>query len=171
MCQMWERKTQGSCMQYRLVVRGKKGNSESSRNQRLGFVLGKRLRSSTPMCTRPKESTPLVCFSEKSESLLVIQAQCEEIMEPIKALVDSGASANFISNTLVEKYRIAKKSLNQPREVEAIHGESLPTKIWHRIRLKIHTNGFTYSERFYVMLLRSTHDTRNAMAETRQTKN
>src|ERR1700722_15852598 len=131
---MWKGETQSRHLQHRLVVQRKKGNRENCRGEGIGLAFGKRIRTSTPMCTCPKESTPLVCFLEKSESLLVIQA-CEEIMEPIKALVNSSASANFISNTLVDKYPIIQKTLNQPREVKAIHGKLLPTKIWHRIHL------------------------------------
>jgi hypothetical protein len=80
--------------------------------------IGKRIKSSTAACrtTRASESDlELVQFSiDKSKPLLTVQIIPETQAEHFDSLIDSGATANFISPKIVEKLRIPKISLNHP---------------------------------------------------------
>ncbi|CEL56021.1 hypothetical protein RSOLAG1IB_02035 [Rhizoctonia solani AG-1 IB] len=58
--------------------------------------------------------------------------------ENIKTLIDSGATSNFISPTIVEKLQIPKKSLETPRVVRMLDGTLSETgKIWHEVEITV----------------------------------
>ncbi|QRW24341.1 Retrotransposable element Tf2 protein [Rhizoctonia solani] len=71
--------------------------------------------------------------------------------EPIKTLIDSGATSNFISPSLVEKLKIPKTQLKNPRVVRMLDGTISQTdRIWHQVHLTVSANGHIHSIPFLV---------------------
>ncbi|QRW23169.1 Retrotransposable element Tf2 protein [Rhizoctonia solani] len=71
--------------------------------------------------------------------------------EPLKTLIDSGATSNFISPLIVEKYKIPKTQLENPRVVRMLDGTISQTgRIWHQVHLTVSANGHTHSIPFLV---------------------
>ncbi|CCO34658.1 hypothetical protein RSOLAG1IB_09781 [Rhizoctonia solani AG-1 IB] len=58
--------------------------------------------------------------------------------EPIKTLINSGATSNFISPSIVEKLRLPKRSLETPQIVRMLDGTlSQNGKIWHKVEVSV----------------------------------
>ncbi|QRW25665.1 Retrotransposable element Tf2 protein [Rhizoctonia solani] len=71
--------------------------------------------------------------------------------EPLKTLIDSGATLNFISPLIVEKYKIPKTQLKNPRVVRMLDGTISQTGcIWHQVHITVSANGHTHSIPFLV---------------------
>ncbi|QRW20573.1 Retrotransposable element Tf2 protein [Rhizoctonia solani] len=71
--------------------------------------------------------------------------------DPIKTLIDSGATSNFISPTLVEKLKIPKTLLKNPRVVRMLDGTISQTGcIWHQVQLAVLANGHLHHIPFLV---------------------
>ncbi|QRW15548.1 Transposon Ty3-G Gag-Pol polyprotein [Rhizoctonia solani] len=71
--------------------------------------------------------------------------------EPLKTLIDSGATSNFISPLIVEKYKIPKTQLKNPQVVRMLDGTISQTGcIWHQVHLTVLANGHTHSIPFLV---------------------
>ncbi|QRW20625.1 Retrotransposable element Tf2 protein [Rhizoctonia solani] len=71
--------------------------------------------------------------------------------EPLKTLIDSGATLNFISPLIVEKYKIPKTQLKNPQVVRMLDGTISQTGcIWHQVHLTVLANGHTHSIPFLV---------------------
>jgi hypothetical protein len=88
---------------------------------------------------------------DKSNPLITVQILPEAQAEPFNSLIDSGATANFISPKIVEKLHIPKISLNQPRNIRMLDG-SLPKtgKVWSKVSLKFTCQGIPSSAEFLV---------------------
>ncbi|QRW20440.1 Retrotransposable element Tf2 protein [Rhizoctonia solani] len=72
-------------------------------------------------------------------------------MEPLKTLIDSGATSNFISPSIVEKYKIPKTQLENPQVVRMLDGTISQTgRIWHQVHLAVLANGHSHSIPFLV---------------------
>ncbi|QRW15573.1 Retrotransposable element Tf2 protein [Rhizoctonia solani] len=71
--------------------------------------------------------------------------------EPLKTLIDSGATSNFISPSIVEKYKIPKTQLENPQVVRMLDGTISQTgRIWHQVHLTVSANGHAHSIPFLV---------------------
>ncbi|QRW23230.1 Retrotransposable element Tf2 protein [Rhizoctonia solani] len=71
--------------------------------------------------------------------------------EPLKTLIDSGATLNFISPLIVEKYKIPKTQLKNPQVVRMLDGTISQTgRIWHQVHLTVLANGHPHSIPFLV---------------------
>ncbi|QRW23070.1 Retrotransposable element Tf2 protein [Rhizoctonia solani] len=71
--------------------------------------------------------------------------------EPIKTLINSGATSNFISPTLVEKLKIPKTLLENPQVVRMLDGTISQTGcIWHQVHLAVLANGHPHTIPFLV---------------------
>ncbi|QRW25224.1 Retrotransposable element Tf2 protein [Rhizoctonia solani] len=71
--------------------------------------------------------------------------------DPIKTLIDSGATSNFISPSLVEKLKIPKTLLENPRVVRMLDGTISQTgRIWHQVQLAVSANGHPHIIPFLV---------------------
>jgi hypothetical protein len=132
--------------------KGREGEGSGGREVRR---IRKRIKLSTAACrtTRASESDfELVQFSiDKSKPLLTVQILPEAQAEPFNSLIDLGATANFISPKIVEKFHLPKISLNYPRNIHMLDG-SLPKtgKVWSKVSLKFTCQGIPSSAEFLV---------------------
>ncbi|QRW15647.1 Retrotransposable element Tf2 protein [Rhizoctonia solani] len=71
--------------------------------------------------------------------------------EPLRTLIDSGATSNFISPSVVEKLKIPKTQLKNPQVVRMLDGTISQTgRIWHQVHLTVLANGHSHSIPFLV---------------------
>ncbi|QRW22942.1 Retrotransposable element Tf2 protein [Rhizoctonia solani] len=89
--------------------------------------------------------------SNKKPLLFIDLYVQNSLAEPIKTLIDSGATSNFISPTLVEKLKIPKTLLENPRVVRMLDGTISQTgRIWHQVQLAVLANGHFHHIPFLV---------------------
>ncbi|KAF8755117.1 hypothetical protein RHS01_05431 [Rhizoctonia solani] len=71
--------------------------------------------------------------------------------DPIKTLIDSGVTSNFISPKLVEKLKLPKTLLKNPQVVRMLDGTISQTGcIWHQVQLAVLANGHSHTIPFLV---------------------
>jgi hypothetical protein len=87
----------------------------------------------------------------QSKPLLTVQIQPENQAETFQSLINSAATANFISPAIIEQFCIPKISLATPRNICMLDG-SLPKtgKVWHKVLLKFTSQGVPSSAEFLV---------------------
>ncbi|QRW16907.1 Retrotransposable element Tf2 protein [Rhizoctonia solani] len=84
-------------------------------------------------------------------------AEDNSLAEPLKTLIDSGATLNFISPLIVEKYKIPKTQLENPQVVRMLDGTLSQTGcIWHQVQLAVLANGHSHTIPFLVCPIGST---------------
>ncbi|QRW18621.1 Retrotransposable element Tf2 protein [Rhizoctonia solani] len=93
-----------------------------------------------------------VALDSNKKPLLFIDLHLHNFpTEKIKTLVDSGATSNFISPTIVEKLKIPKTQLKNPQVVRMLDGTISQTGcIWHQVHLTVLANGHTHTIPFLV---------------------
>jgi hypothetical protein len=94
---------------------------------------------------------PVQISLEKSKPLLTVQITPKNQAETFSSLIDSGATANFISPKLVEPLKIPKIALSNPRNIRMLDGSTPKTgKVWHKVHLEFHCQGLPTSADFLV---------------------
>ncbi|QRW24207.1 Retrotransposable element Tf2 protein [Rhizoctonia solani] len=93
-----------------------------------------------------------LALDSNKKPLLFIDLYVQKFLaEPLKTLIDSGATLNFISPLIVEKYKIPKTQLKNPQVVRMLDGTISQTGcIWHQVHLTVLANGHTHSIPFLV---------------------
>ncbi|QRW15820.1 Retrotransposable element Tf2 protein [Rhizoctonia solani] len=91
-------------------------------------------------------------LDSNKKPLLFIDLYIQNIpAEPLTTLIDSGATSNFISPLIVEKYKIPKTQLENPQVVRMLDGTISQTGcIWHQVHLTVLANGHPHSIPFLV---------------------
>src|SRR5436190_17176129 len=85
-----------------------------------------------------------------------IHLSIKGIMEPVKTLVDSGSSRNFIDIMFARRKNIPLTELRFPRTVIAIDGKETTEKVRFRTTLEYEIEGKSFKSRFYAMPLGDT---------------
>jgi hypothetical protein len=78
------------------------------------------------------------------------------ITEPIKTLIDSGSTRNFLDSDFADKNNLPLIPLSKPRTVIAIDGKQTAKPVTDKISLHIAVEGKRLKQRFYVMPLGDT---------------
>jgi hypothetical protein len=88
---------------------------------------------------------------DKSKPLLTVQLHPKNQAGPFTSLIDSGATANFIHPEIVEKFKLPKIALANPRNIRMLDG-SLPKngKVWHKVSLEFTCQGIPSTAEFLV---------------------
>jgi hypothetical protein len=131
----------------------RKGGGGRSEVRRLR--IGKRMRSITTARNSTKdlesEIEHVQISIDKSKPLLTVQIHPKNQAETFNSLVDSGATANFISPETVERFKLPKISLTNPRNIRMLDG-SFPKngKVWHKVSLEFTCQGIPSTAEFLV---------------------
>ncbi|QRW19917.1 Retrotransposable element Tf2 protein [Rhizoctonia solani] len=93
-----------------------------------------------------------VALDSNKKPLLHINLHLNNYLaEPLKTLIDSGATSNFISPSVVEILKIPKTQLKNPRVVRMLDSTISQTGcIWHQVHLAVSANGHSHSIPFLV---------------------
>jgi hypothetical protein len=88
---------------------------------------------------------------DKSKPLLTVQLHPKNQADLFTSLIDSRATANFIHPEIVEKFKLPKISLTNPRNIRMLDG-SLPKngKVWHKVSLEFTCQGIPSIAEFLV---------------------
>jgi hypothetical protein len=133
---------------------GQGGERKGGRRREIRRIgVGKRVKSTTAARSSTMDlGIELVQISiDKSKPLLTVQIKPKNQADTFPSLIDSGATANFISPTLVEKLKILKISLNNPRLIRMLDGTTPKTgKVWHKAHLEFECQGLPTSGDFLI---------------------
>ncbi|QRW23855.1 Retrotransposable element Tf2 protein [Rhizoctonia solani] len=93
-----------------------------------------------------------LALDSNKKPLLFINLYVQKFLaEPLKTLIDSRATLNFISPLIVEKYKIPKTQLKNPQVVRMLDGTISQTgRIWHQVQLAVLANGHPHTIPFLV---------------------
>jgi hypothetical protein len=119
----------------------------------MSISITKRMKLITAACNSTKDlGFELVQISiDQSKPLLTVQIKPKNQADTFQSLVDSGATANFISPTLVEKLKIPKIALTNPRKICMLDGTTPKTgKVWHKVHLEFECQGLPTSGDFLI---------------------
>jgi hypothetical protein len=126
------------------------GWENSGRSQIRGFRIGKRIKSVTAARNTTKDlGFEIVQISiDESKPLLTVQIKPKHQADTFPSLIDSGATANFISPNLVETLKIPKIALPNPQNIRMLDGSIPKTgKVWHKVHLEFQCQGVpTFAE-------------------------
>ena len=78
------------------------------------------------------------------------------IMDPVKTLIDSGSSRNFINITFARRHSLPLIELQHQRSVIGIDGQEIEDKIRFRTSITFTLEGKEFKQRFYAMPLGDT---------------
>jgi hypothetical protein len=97
-----------------------------------------------------------VYYLKASDNSSTVYTTVKGIMDPIKTLIDSGSSKNFINITFVRKHSLPLIELTHTRAAIAIDGQELPDQIRFRVNLEVTIENKTTKQHFYAMPLGDT---------------
>jgi hypothetical protein len=130
-----------------------KGKSGGRRSEVRGFGVGQRIELITAACNSTKDlGFELVQISiDQSKPLLTVQIKPKHQADTFPSLIDSSATANFISPKLVETLKIPKVALSKPQNIHMLDGSTPKTgKVWHKVHLEFQCQGVPTSAEFLV---------------------
>ncbi|KAF8761559.1 hypothetical protein RHS01_00207 [Rhizoctonia solani] len=104
----------------------------------------------------PSEDSDEVYIMKGTNDTLSTYTSIEGIMDPIKTLIDSGSSQNFMDITFARNLKIPLIELHSPRTVIAIDGKEVEEKIRYKAILNLIIEGRTFRQTFYAMPLGDT---------------
>jgi hypothetical protein len=88
---------------------------------------------------------------DKSKPLLTVQITPKNQADTFSSLIDSRATANFISPKLVETLKLPKIALVNPRKIRMLDGSTPKMgKVWHKVHLEFHCQGLPTSADFLI---------------------
>lgn len=140
---------------------GQKGNRAGRQNRggrgfrlrKLGF--GKRLRSNATARVSTRfghvQSIECLAISSSNQFIATLYTKAGKAEKVTTALVDSGASRNFINRKLVREWGLPLITLENPKQVRTIDGSDIKSgKIWHRVELPIRIGSHQHTSSFLV---------------------
>ena len=106
------------------------------------------------------ETRPLnqdrVYYLKTSNNNAIWYTHIKGIMDPVKTLIDSGSSRNFINISYARRHSLPLIELQHQRSVIGIDGQEVEGKIRFRTTIEITIEGRTFKQRFYAMPLGDT---------------
>ncbi|EUC56294.1 Transposon Tf2-1 polyprotein, partial [Rhizoctonia solani AG-3 Rhs1AP] len=115
--------------------------------------VGKLKGAPATMSGSSKDSEQQVYFIKGINNEFCTYTLAQGIMDPIKTLIDSGSTQNFIDIKFARKHNLPLIELYAPRTIIAIDGKEIEDKVRHKVKmtLKIAERDFTIT--FYAMPL------------------
>lgn len=144
--------------------RSQEGNRAGRQNRggrrlRFGMLgLGKRLRSNATACISTRfghvQTIECLAISSPNQFIATLYTKAGKAEKVTTALVDSGASRNFINRKLVGEWGLPLITLENPKQVRTIDGSDIKSgKIWHRVELPIRIGSHQHTSSFLVCKL------------------
>ena len=97
-----------------------------------------------------------VYYLKASDDTPVWYTLFDGIMDPVKTLIDSGSSRNFINSVFVFKHKLDTTTLRNPCAVIGIDGQEVENRITAFCNITFSIEGRTFTRRFYIMPLGNT---------------
>jgi predicted aspartyl protease len=131
----------------------KGGKSKGGGGEIRTLRVGKRIESITTARNTTRDlGFELVQISiDQSKPLLTVQIKPKNQGDTFPSLIDSGATANFISPKLIETLKIPRIALSNPRKIRMLDRSTPKTgKVWHKVHLEFECQGLPTSAEFLV---------------------
>lgn len=97
-----------------------------------------------------------VYYLKTSGNSSTIYTSIRGIMDPIKTLIDSGSSRDFIHISFARQHSLPLVELQHTQSIIAIDGNTLPKQIRFKTIIEIDVEGRTFKQRFYALPLGDT---------------
>ena len=97
-------------------------------------------------CAPDTSQSNLVYYLKAADNTPVIQVSIEGIMDPIRTLIDSGSSRNFLDLDFAKQRNIPLIPLQHTRAVIGINGKEIPERLAHQTSIKFTINNKTFKE-------------------------
>ena len=104
----------------------------------------------------PSEPIEVYIMMKGTMNALSTYTSIEGIMDPIKTLIDSGSSLNFLDIGFARRHSIPLIELPHPKIVIGIDGKEVKERIRHKVRLNLEIEDKKFSLIFHVMSLGDT---------------